>query len=518
MAFYYDQISGKLGIAQYSQYLENEMYIRQLKSISSDAVNYQLVEIRRHLQTFSPEARDNFDQLSSKVCGTLENGFRSITSEISETNTLLEKSNWILNEIDEGINRIYSMLDWKTDIIIEEQRISNFYLGKVVKLLKIPDSQKQRAYYVEQGLSFLKNAILEGPKSEFYSDALDDFHKAYEIESKDYFVLQKLGVIYFNSTRHLDAVKAESFFRSSARYAKAAANSYSEGSQTSLKSSNEIIMSRNSLLAEYAAALNYASRCCYVLNKKEDAIALAKEAFDSNSENPEYGFQLAKAYAANNNVHEANSTISKIIDIDKNYFIKVLTDPDFIRSKEIVLFLEAKATKYIEMLESVFLNLSEKLTEDGNAKYFVEKIKPLLKSGNYINARLAMDTINRNQQYAALEYTYDDFYLRHRMGNKFFTSGIKEHRRQYNITLSELVELEYKSFFWKQEYEKLDIKQRESAHGVARRQETALIIKRVILIVLPLVLITIIYNISKLLAFAILVIGIFLIVQFWKKK
>lgn len=523
MPFYYDKISGKLGTAQYYQYLENETYIRDLKSVSSDATNYQLAEIRRTLQIINPQAKENFEQLSLKVCGTLENGFRSIVSEINETNILLEESNWRLNEINEGINRLHSMLDWKTDLIIEEQRISNFYLGKIVKLLKIPDSQKQRGYHVEQGLSFLKNAMLDGRKSEFYNDALEEFQKAYEIESKDYFALYQLGIIYFNSLAHFDIEKAEQFFKDSARYARAAANSTPKASPISYTTYEETYMTNDTLLLESASALNYASRCNYILNKKEDAIRLAKEAYQINKTNPDYGFHLAKTYAVNNNILEANTLLSEVIDFDRNYFIKVLSDPDFLNEIEIVSFLKTKAENYIQNIKSKIADLKSLLIERSIASSDFIRICNILVESNYINARIADEELNRKiHRYEVIAYTYDDYYIRNpdfvTEYSSSFETGIRVGKKQLEATVSDVIELEHANYLKKKEYENLDILQRITAHANARKKTNQTLIRRSALISLPFIGFIATYGNSKILAMLILASAIILISKYWSDK
>lgn len=298
MAFFYDNLSKLSGLAQYDRYLENNLYIRNLKRYSNDALNYQLLEIKRTIgentdtsidnaSFIAKESKKNFDHLTNVICGTLENGFGQVVNE-------LEDINWRLNDINEGIGNLHSMLDWKTDIMIEEQKISNLYLGRITGLLKIPDSQKQRSHHVEQGLIWLNSAIGEGRESDYYTDALDEFLKAKLIEEKDYFSLNKIGLIYLDSKKHRDIPKAESYFKSSARYAKAIANatpSSNENLQRRYNENLESLLTKEILLEEVASSLNYASRCNYIQTNFPEAINLARQAFDLNSTNPEYGYQ-----------------------------------------------------------------------------------------------------------------------------------------------------------------------------------------------------------------------------------
>lgn len=421
MAFFYDNISGLSGLAQYDRYLDNNLYIRNLKRYTDDPLNYQLLEIKRTIgentsastdntNRLSKETQKHFEDLTTAVCGTLEKGFGQVVGE-------LEDINWRLNDINEGIGNLSSMLDWKTDIMIEEQRISNLYLGKIADLLKIPDSQKQRVHHVEQGITWLKNAIEEGPKSDFYTDALDEFIKAKDIEEKDYFCLNKIGLVYLHSKKHLDVVKADEYFRTSARFAKAVANATSS----------------ETLLEEAAASLNYASRCNYIQTKFLEAIELAKQAFDLQPTNPEFGLQLAKCLSANNQEAEAANILAKVIDIDKYYSMKALADQDFISKSLIRDRIEKIATDLINEVSSEIKELKSLITSNSKAKEQFSKIQEIFSEQTYLNARSAYDELIKKQKWEYIHYTQD--------AEHYYPL---EDKKVEELTLSEIIRIEHK--------------------------------------------------------------------------
>jgi hypothetical protein len=76
-----------------------------------------------------------------RVCGTLDAGF-------SEVGQYLKEINCNVSELRGEITAMASMLDWKLSLLIEEQRLTNELLGNIAQLLRIPDSQKQRVYYI----------------------------------------------------------------------------------------------------------------------------------------------------------------------------------------------------------------------------------------------------------------------------------------------------------------------------------------------------------------------------------
>jgi len=400
MAFFYDNLSGLSGLAQYDRYLENNLYIRNLKRYTDDPLNYQLLEIKRTIGENTSASIDNasfivreskkhFDELSTAICGTLEKGFGQVVSE-------LEDINWRLNDINEGIDNLHSMLDWKTDIMIEEQKISNLYLGRITGLLKIPDSQKQRSYHVEQGITWLKSAIEEGPKSDFYSDALDEFIKAKQIEEKDYFSLSKIGLIHLNSKKHLDIPQADIYFKSSARYAKAIANASPSSSENSQKRYNEkleSLLTKEILLEQAASSLNYASRCNYIQTNFSEAINLAKQAVELNSTNPEYGLQLAKCLSANGQGDEAANVIEKVIELNKYYSLKILSDPDLFNNKDILKRISTITNTLIAKVDKEIEHLRGILIPDSTLRNELQEVIKNYNPKSYLTARIASEKL-----------------------------------------------------------------------------------------------------------------------------
>lgn len=477
MAFFYDNLSGLSGLAQYERYLENNLYIRNLKRYSNDPLNYQLLEIKRTIgentsasidntNRLSKETQKHFEDLTNAVCGTLEKGFGQVVGE-------LEDINWRLNDINEGINSLHSMLDWKTDIMIEEQKISNFYLGKVAGLLKIPDSQKQRSHHVEQGITWLKSAIEEGPKSDFYTDALDEFTKAKQIEEKDYFNLNKIGLIHLYSKKHLDVAKADEYFKASARFAKAVANATPSSNDNSQKSYNErleSLLTKEILLEEAASSLNYASRCNYILTNFSEAVELARQAFELQPTNPEYGLQFAKCLSANKQEAEAADILSKVIEIDKYYSMKALADQDFISKSLIRYRIEKIATDLINKVSIEIKELKSLIISNSKAKEQFLKVQEIFSEPTYLNARAAYDELTKVQKWEYIHYSQST--LMHQY--------LFEEKRGRNLTLSEFIRIENKEQAFKNKFDKnykieSEIRQKENKKQSGERTKRQII-------------------------------------------
>jgi hypothetical protein len=161
--FYYNRYSGENIDSQWIKHMQTTAYIDDI----DDIVSYRAQEFKRIFENASEEHKSALKQ----VCGSLQNGF-------SEVNQHLKNINFNISELRGEINEMASMLDWNLSQMIEGQKITNQLLGKVTALLRIPDSQKQRVYYIEQGLKYLKNALIEGFESDFYEDAYESLKEA----------------------------------------------------------------------------------------------------------------------------------------------------------------------------------------------------------------------------------------------------------------------------------------------------------------------------------------------------
>lgn len=122
---------------------------------------------------------------------------------------------WQLNKLNDSSNLIHK----KLDLQLEQQKLTNAKLDGILKLLNIPESEKERRYAVEMGLKFY---VMAQRDKDLLNDALEAFLKAEASFRQDYFVLYQIGMIYLFSEKHLDPAKAFEYFKKSAKYANAA--------------------------------------------------------------------------------------------------------------------------------------------------------------------------------------------------------------------------------------------------------------------------------------------------------
>lgn len=125
---------------------------------------------------------------------TMENGFDSINNVISK----------LSNELDLGIKGI-----------IEQQLIANTKIDDLIKLIQIPEFEKERIFYFGEGIKFLKEALKVKKR---YEDALENLLKAYELKKSDYITAHQIGLIYLYNEDYINLVKAEKYLVSAVDY------------------------------------------------------------------------------------------------------------------------------------------------------------------------------------------------------------------------------------------------------------------------------------------------------------
>lgn len=122
----------------------------------------------------------------------------------------------IVGAIDQGsanivneLQRIGSHLNDSLETLIHQQRVGNLLAQNIAELMRIPDFQKERLYYMDQGFKHFKNAAID---PSMMNDALENLLEAEKRDKSDYTVLQCIGMIYIHSEPHFDAAKAEEYF------------------------------------------------------------------------------------------------------------------------------------------------------------------------------------------------------------------------------------------------------------------------------------------------------------------
>lgn len=163
-SFSYNIYSGISRMNQYQEYIQNQNYVTQIDKairetgdLNAKIIAIQSREVQNAIRVSSQEQRDAIIQARDAICATLETGFGEVNDN--------------LYGIRDDIDRLSRLVGYGFSIVLEQQKITNKYLGQIEKILRIPDSQKQRVYHINEGMKYLQNAFKQSAASDFYADA-----------------------------------------------------------------------------------------------------------------------------------------------------------------------------------------------------------------------------------------------------------------------------------------------------------------------------------------------------------
>jgi tetratricopeptide (TPR) repeat protein len=384
-AFSHNYHSGESRASQYQKYLQTQNYVNQIDNairetgeMNATVVAIQTREVQHAIQVSSESQREAIIQASRGICSTLESGFSDL--------------NYSLEDIKNGMSRLSSLVGHGFSLLLEGQKITHQYLGHVQNLLRLPDSQKERVYHIEEGMKYLHNAFRQGADSDFYKDAFDEFNESKGGEGKDvkdFISLYYIGLIHLKSLDpHLqNPQKAESSFRTSARYYLA------EHSIGGTNFSNNLLQSDKTFALGAAEAYLFAAEACYIQEKVSEAVVLATEAWKTLPEMTKAGFMQSKYLAANRQVNEAVQSLEKVIRTNRFLALEVLPDLDLTSKPEIIDLLEELRVEAVQEAQAQFELCRKVILPNSTATSYLASIDTLIRLGTFLEAKEATDLL-----------------------------------------------------------------------------------------------------------------------------
>lgn len=270
--------------------------------------------------------------------------------------------------ISGGLNTIIEMqgvLNRRMDLAIEQQKLTNIKLDTITELLKIPDSEKERQNAITLGIKFFVNAAKD---EDLYQDALDNFLKAEQLQTQDYFVQHRIGCIYLYVPKLLDVEKATRYFDKAAKYAVV------ESDPDAIRIANLLT---NQMNAEYtkstsdtdsirllaADSYNKAALAYYILGDDDEAINQQKKAVQLKP-SAINKFTYAKYLCRKgDDVPQAIEMLSEAVELDADIVNAIALESDLMDNSETLEWLKYKRQEADNILDEV---LHEK--ENGSFK------------------------------------------------------------------------------------------------------------------------------------------------------
>jgi hypothetical protein len=270
----------------------------------------------------------------AEVCETVDQGFKHLVFRLERLESRMEDSLTDLGDrLSQDLSQIREALDWGFSMIISQLDVTNILAENVALLLRIPDMQKERRYYIEQGLKHYKNAARD---KDLYSDALKNLLKAETLEETDYFVLFHIGLVHLYSPdiSLCDFDKAAAYFQKAGKYAAVECDPDAfrladlltanprAGSLRGQQPSNESVQ-------RFAAdCYRQVAMTRYVQGRFQDAREHSEKAASLAPHHLEALFTHAKMLAAVNQEERGAEVLSGAIERDRAYALKGAMDPD----------------------------------------------------------------------------------------------------------------------------------------------------------------------------------------------
>ena len=242
---------------------------------------------------------------------TFGSGLNILSNQMSDINSGINHLSLQMTENNDSL----SFINRKLDIQIEQQILSNFLLQDIAKLLRVPDSEKERQYCIELGVKFFVNAKQD---PDLFEDALEELLKAESMMRQDYFVLHRLGCIYLYVEKFINPEIAMNYFLHAAKYASVESDpkamllanvltdNFSRVNSKSNDDSNKI-----KILA--SDSYEKAAFAAYVLGNFKDAVVYQSKALNFSKTAKNY-FLLAKYQVRNEESTEAVKNLEKAIE------------------------------------------------------------------------------------------------------------------------------------------------------------------------------------------------------------
>jgi len=382
--------SPRYPLASIETYIDyaSEQQQKTLQKVSSDVAK----EIQASTQNITGTIEDGFGNLFNvqergfkevnnrmdNLNSTAERGFHEVTSELYDIN-------YKLGDILYKIGSIRNILDWKLSSLIEETKLANVKLEEIISLLNVPDFQKERKYYIEQGIDFF---VKSNASPELIDYAISNFQKALEREYTDYFVHNKLGVIYMFFKPVLDVEKARKHLEESIKLGQADVNF----NHTSLgKYPSSII--NFSPVSVTSNSLMYLAKIYHLEDNNEKAYQLTKKGYSVNPDDLRVGFDLAKYAVLTNRTDYAIQILDEIIEKDRYITLKVLTDNVLPVNNQVRTLLNKKSKDAVQIAENVLSKILNNIHPNSIHRKELKKIERIINKKNYLASLKALELI-----------------------------------------------------------------------------------------------------------------------------
>jgi tetratricopeptide (TPR) repeat protein len=309
---------------------------------------------------------------------------RQIAVAIENAEMIISSINFAKHQIKTSLHELATLLDDQLSAVIDQLRVGNLLGKNIAQLLRIPDFQKERQYFIEQGFKHYSNARLD---KGLFEHALENLQQAEQREKTDYIILHRIGLIYLYAADLCDPAKAESYFRRAARFASV------EADDAAVRLANFLVgpvdedperatpsaMTVRELAAETHRQLSVS---LVAQGKLPEAVEAARRAVQLSPQRLEPLFQLGKSLVSAGKTAEAGQIFLDLLLRYPEVALILRDDQPLLGVKEIqealALYAEKVGRDSIHKAEGLVQAVRGlRLTRGSKAQLFVRKLEEL---------------------------------------------------------------------------------------------------------------------------------------------
>lgn len=346
--------------------------------VTSGGIQRANLEIGKKLQSaasmITSSLDDGFSMMNNRMV-EVNNNLQSIDRGVGAINQTLKEGTQVLassiNKLDRhivaGLSALRTQIAQSASIIQYQMQQSGVVLKQILDELRIPESQRERRYHIEEGMKFFNKAMQSGDCL-YFDDALDEFNKAVAIERKDFFSWYYIGMIYLYSADHLEPEKALSAFDRYIHYADA------------LSEKHEL----------YDEAWFMKAECKYLSKELDDAYGFIERMIPNNTKAALRGMKYLSASPELQKRQKAVEILQNLMQENPFIVMQILEDYDLVNNDCIINFLgdyKEKTALEIVRLINDYDDKMDKLRDNYPINYYsktLDELNELKRQENYL--------------------------------------------------------------------------------------------------------------------------------------
>lgn len=378
---YQQWLVGDLYQNYYFDNLDDPNFLQKLSLLQAEGIRHDIgmhaAVTHGSMQEASAQVGRKIKSAATLITSSLDDGFSLMNSRMMEVNSnlqsidrgigavnqTLQQGNQILSSIDGGINNLNrgveavasgigtlnrnmmagmaalnSNISQAASAITYQLQQSEVVLRQILDELRIPESQRERRYHIEEGMKYFNKGMQSGDCL-YFEDALDEFTTATTIERKDFFSWYYIGMIHLYSKEHINPEKALSAFDRYIHYADA-------------------LPQKHNLFDE---AWIMKAECKYLMQDMDAAFGFVEKVMTGSDKAALRGMKYLSATGDSYKQQQAVEILKHLMQKNLYIVMQVLEDYDLVNNEYITVFLNDYRTKIVNEISQQVLLCERKL-------------------------------------------------------------------------------------------------------------------------------------------------------------